>query len=315
MKRYLGSMMALLLFADLAAAKLCGDDVDGQDVPCACGDVVVSDLVLGDDPVATTVCEGDGLRVRAAGDAGVSIDLAGKTLRGKGAGHGILVVHGGSAARISGGPQRAAIEGFDHGVVAAGGDLGLLEDIDIRGVVHDGVRVRGDGLVRRCSVTRAGRDGFALSGRNFRATGNRSRNNGRHGFMLMGHGGRLAGNEASNCGGAGFLVTGGGHTIEDCVAEYCGKNGLELVTGAATIRACVATGNGASGIEGHGSGWRLGGNTATGNGEHGIKARGPGMIDEGGNSGAENGAAARSEVVQCRIGEATCSAPAASGAP
>ena len=42
-----------------AHAKLCGDNVGGHDVPCACGDVVVSDLTLTDDPVARTVCPHD----------------------------------------------------------------------------------------------------------------------------------------------------------------------------------------------------------------------------------------------------------------
>jgi len=42
---------ALFTFLSLALpltvnAKLCGDDVGGQDVPCACGDVVVSDLAM-----------------------------------------------------------------------------------------------------------------------------------------------------------------------------------------------------------------------------------------------------------------------------
>lgn len=311
MRRLAFAMLVLLLGAEMAVGKLCGDDVDGRDVPCACGDVVVSDLVLDDDPVAVTVCDGDGLLVRATSTDRVSIDLAGKTLRGRGEGHGILVVHGGGGAHVTGGPQRAVIEGFDHGVVAAGGELGLLENVDIRNVVHDGVRLRGDGTVRQCTVTRAGRDGFSFSGRFYRATGNRSRENGRHGFMLMGHGGTLTDNEAQRCGGAGFLVTGAGHSIETCVAEACAKNGLELVTSGAVIRACVATGNGASGIEGHGSGWRLADNAATGNHEHGIKARGPDMIDDGGNSGSDNGAKAPDRFEQCRVGDAPCASASA----
>ena len=43
--------VGVLLVAPKVGAKLCGDNVDGRDVPCACGDTVVSDLVLNDDPV------------------------------------------------------------------------------------------------------------------------------------------------------------------------------------------------------------------------------------------------------------------------
>lgn len=314
MKR-ITAILLVLLVADLAGAKLCGDDVGGQDVPCACGDIVVSNLLLDDDPVAGATCEGHGLLVRITGDTEVTIDLGGKTLRGTGGGHGIMVVHGGiGGTRITSNPRRASIQGFEHGVSAAGGDVSLLENVDVRGAAFDGIRLRGPGHIRNCTVSRAGRDGFSLSGRDVRATSNQSRNNGRHGFMVMGQGGSFSSNQASNCGSAGFLVTGSGHSVEECVAEYCGRNGLELVTTAATIRSCIARDNGASGIEGHGAGWRLTGNTATRNGEHGIKARGPGMVDEGGNSGADNGSAAGSEVEQCRIGDVPCTAAVVSDA-
>ena len=57
--------VAVLLVAPQAGAKLCGDNVGGRDVPCACGDTVVSDVTLGDDPVVDAVCPADGLIVRA----------------------------------------------------------------------------------------------------------------------------------------------------------------------------------------------------------------------------------------------------------
>ena len=42
---------SLLVGAGQVGAKNCGDDVAGQDVPCACGDTVVSDVALNGDPV------------------------------------------------------------------------------------------------------------------------------------------------------------------------------------------------------------------------------------------------------------------------
>ena len=56
------ALVAVLGMASAAAGKLCGDDVDGADVPCACGDVVVSSTVLDDDPVVSGApCAHDGL--------------------------------------------------------------------------------------------------------------------------------------------------------------------------------------------------------------------------------------------------------------
>src|SRR6185295_18777988 len=90
------TVLAVLFVTSLAHAKLCGDDVQGQDVPCACGDTVVSSVVLTDDPVTSSVCAADGLIVRAGSAAQITVDLNGKTLRGSGQGAGLWVIYGGS---------------------------------------------------------------------------------------------------------------------------------------------------------------------------------------------------------------------------
>src|SRR5262249_30165081 len=78
----------------VAQAKLCGDNVGGLDIPCSCGDTLVSNVVLGNDPIVTETCTADGLIVKATDAShGVTIDLAGKTLRGNGHGTGIWVVY------------------------------------------------------------------------------------------------------------------------------------------------------------------------------------------------------------------------------
>lgn len=311
--------MRLLLFLSLFAcavvgrpgmAALCGDDVDGVDVPCACGDIVVSDVVLGDgDPVTQELCRGDGLILRAASLNVISIDLAGNRLRGDGAGHGIVVIYGGDrGARIVSSQGRATISGFDSGVVASGDDLQLLERVDIRGVVRDGVRVRGPGVqVRDVTVIDAGRDGFAFSGRGFRSNGNHSLASKRHGFLIMGHDGVLDGsNRATANGGAGFMITGGSHWLSGCTASSNGKNGIEIVASGLLIEDCVSESNAGSGIGGHGGRWHLAGNVADGNGGHGILARGPGMTDAGGNRGRGNGYLITRGAVQCSIGGTAC---------
>ncbi len=71
-------VLGLFLLPASATAKLCGNHVGGRRVPCACGDIVASDLVLTDDPVGNSVCPGDGLIVRAIGAThGVTVDLRG----------------------------------------------------------------------------------------------------------------------------------------------------------------------------------------------------------------------------------------------
>src|SRR5260221_9488664 len=100
------------LWAAPLAAKLCGDDVDGHDVPCACGDVVVSSVALASDPILGGRCPHDGLIVRAPDAARtVVIDLQGHTLRGSGTGVGIRLVAGGQggARGISSGGAAPAV--------------------------------------------------------------------------------------------------------------------------------------------------------------------------------------------------------------
>ena len=127
-----------------AAAKLCGDSVNGADVPCECGDTVASDLVLGDDPVTSHVCEKDGLVVRRPDpDVGVTIDLNGKTLRGDGRGTGLWIVNGGGrGARVISSGSPATIDGFGDGIVGRGPSTVVsIERVIVRSSHRDGVKV------------------------------------------------------------------------------------------------------------------------------------------------------------------------------
>lgn len=304
------------LLATPAAAKLCGDDLDGVDVPCACGDVVASDLLLGDDPVAQgQPCAQDGLVVRAP-DArrGLIIDLRGATLRGSGRGAGIRVVAGGrGGARVISSGGNALVSGFGDGVVARGADsLALIEDIVVSGSRRDGLRVTADDFeINRVEVHGAKRDGFGLGGRGFRIAETRAADSGRYGYFVMGQGGEIgrvgAGNTAERSGDAGFNIMGGGHVIAECTAAFGGKAGVHLQVLDLDLRGCRATDNGGDGIEGVGNHWRIGGNQALRNLGDGIAVRGVDLLDEGGNSGIDNGAAASTrEPVQCAISGAPC---------
>src|ERR1041384_6030684 len=116
--------VAVAVGATRVDAKLCGDDVGGQDVACACGDVIVSDVVLdASDPVTQERCAADGLVVRSPqASHGLTVDLRGQSLRGSGHGAGILLLDGGpgGASVVSTGGTTATIEGFQDGVLAHG---------------------------------------------------------------------------------------------------------------------------------------------------------------------------------------------------
>ncbi len=313
-------LLGVLLLAGVApaGAALCGDDVGGVDVPCACGDVVVSSTVLAaDDPVTRTPCSHDGLLVRAAeGVGGLRLDLAGHTLRGNGAGVGLRVLSGGpGGTRIVSSGGEAILDGFDDGIVARGPDtLALLQDVTVRNSRRDGLRLTGrEFVVRRVTATHSGRDGFALAGRGFEVNATHASDNGRYGYFVMGDSGLIgsdgSGNVAERSGRAGFNLMGAGHTLADCVARAGMRDGVVLHAERLEVRGCVAAGNGADGIVGIGSRLRLAGNVAEDNGGSGLAVRGAALTDAGGNRGRGNGTGPGGErrpAVQCEIAGTPC---------
>jgi hypothetical protein len=298
------------------AAKRCGDDVDGVDVPCACGDVVVASTVLRDDPVTATVCPHDGLLIRAEDErVSLVLDLAGHTLRGRRAGAGLRVLSGGhgGALIVSSGGDPAAVADFDDGVVGRGGDaIALLQDLAVRNSRRDGVRITGRNFaVRRVSVAGAERDGFALGGSGFEISDTRAEDCERFGYFVMGDsaiiGGEGNGNVADRSGTAGFSLMGAGHTLAECRARGGRKDGVVLQAARLDVRGCEARDNAGDGISGTGSGLHLAGNVALDNGGDGVLVRGPRLVDGGGNRGAGNRGDGRERAaVQCAIGGAPC---------
>lgn len=328
--RRLGALWVLALAMACTAwssplhALLCGDNVDGRDVPCNCGDIVVSNLALGDDPVATATCPSDGLLIDArSSDKGLLIDLRGLTLRGSGRGVGVWVLDGGpGGAHVTSSGGKATVQGFQDGVIGRGsGAILLLENLRVDRVERDGVRLQGDGYtIRSLEVVGAGRDGFALSGRRYAIENTRASGSKRFGYMGMGVDGRFgapnAGNEAIDSGKAGFNVMGNGHRFSACVARANGTDGFRLMGNRLELASCVAEANQDDGISGTGIEWWLAANSGLENGNNGIAVRGMGMNDGGGNRGEGNrGEGRQSGPVQCEIGGNPCRADAPSGSP
>jgi len=307
-------LLSLALLAAPAPAKLCGDNVGGVDVPCACSDTVVSDLVLTDDPVVNTVCPHDGLIVRVnQAPHGVTIDLQGKTLRGAQRGTGVWIIDGGpGGARLisSGGP--ATIEGFRDGIAGRGPDsVQLIEGINAVRNARDGVRIDARNYtVRNITALTSGRDGFALGGAGFHATDTRAYSSKRFGFFVTGLGGALgasgAPDIADGSGDIGFNVTGMGHSLVDCTAMRGGKAGFRLNGMHFTITHNTANLNGGDGFNGMGGDWYLTGNRAINNGDDGLKVQGGLIVDGGGNRGSGNLGFHWRTATQCAINDVPC---------
>jgi hypothetical protein len=299
-----------------AHAKRCGDDVDGQDVPCECGDIVASSVTLGDDPVTSTTCPSDGLIVRAMeATSSLTIDLDGHTLRGEGLGAGIWALNGGpGGARIVSTGGTATIDGFRDGVLGHGpASIALIDGVVVRSNRRDGVRlfdVMG-AEVRNTEALGSGRDGFGIMGKANRLVNTRAIGSHRHGYFVMGANATLgvpgAGSVADDSGHMGFMLMGMGHRVVECVATDSGGAGVKGSGMGYMVMDCLAQGNGGNGVQGAGMNWRVAGNQALDNGNNGIVVNGSDMLDEGGNVGTGNqGLGQSSPVVQCEIGRSPC---------
>lgn len=322
-RTWLLGVLAGLLVPVVAHAKLCGANVAGQHVACACGDVVVSDLTLTNDPVTTSVCHGNALMVRAVNaPQGVTIDLNGKTLHGDGHGIGLWLINGGpGGAHVISSGARARIDGFMDGIVAHGNNtVASVQDVVVTNSKRDGVRLDADGFTISNSATQnAGRDGFSLDGKAFQISATQAMNSKRFGYFIKGMNGTIgtagAGNTAEGSGQAGFNLTGMGHHLVACAAMQGGTDGVRLSGMHFTITGCVADGNGGNGITGTGMDWHLTGNRAMHNAKNGLDVHGAQMSDGGGNQGIGNAGHDQARpATQCAIANATCTTQPAPGA-
>jgi len=166
------AMLTIAMLPNMAPAAACGDDIDGKRVPCACGDEVVSSVVLREsDPVVQGACPGDGLLLVLPSESdGVTVNLGGLRLSGTGNGVGIRVVRGGNlGSSIVGGSDgaRAEITGFRTGISAHGSAvLREVRGLDVRNNRSDGLRMRTSGVRIEDVVSDSnGRDGIAVTGR------------------------------------------------------------------------------------------------------------------------------------------------------
>jgi hypothetical protein len=299
----LGAVLAwtLLVGAGQVGAKNCGDDVAGQDIPCACGDTVVSNLALDGDPILDAPCPADGLLVRVNDTrSGVTIDLRGATIRGQGRGMGIWVLNGGKggASIVSTGAV-GTVEGFNDGIFAKGPDsVTLVDNVTAARSGRDGIRVVADGYeIKNAGARDSGRDGITAMGNDFKVSGTRTENSGRAGYWIMGMQATIGTPEASvvsvGSGYHGFVLMGWGINVTNCESSGAREDGVHLSGMHIEVHDCTLIENGGDGIgTGGGGAWSLSGNKALNNDGNGILVGGPydpvkGAYnsDAGGNSG------------------------------
>lgn len=213
------SITPLVLCAGVAAAANCGDDVNGQRVPCACGDTVVSDTrLVRTDPVVTQRCPEDGLTIRAAGQVeSLTLDLAGLPVTGSGAGVGIRVINGGSLGAILIGGKDGAlgqVAGFRVGVSARGSaGLRAAENLIVLGNEADGLRISGRGAALNGVVADDnGRSGVRAHGRDHSLEGVTAKGNQRYDLRVSGDG-HFVGTDANTLNRGASRVTGSGNVI------------------------------------------------------------------------------------------------------
>lgn len=241
--------LAMLHPTGAHAAARCGDDVDGRRVPCACGDIVVSDTVLRPgDPILARPCPVDGLLVAAAPLAEtLTLDLGGNVLRGSGTGMGIRVDSGGAdGAAIVGGPAgtRATITGFATGIVAGRASvLRRIERVTVSSSRRDGITLRTNGaLLVDVEVSDNARDGVRQTGRGGRMVGIVANRNGDTGVRVLG-GGTLVSGRCEDNRQHGLFGDGPAFEIRDLVARGNGGRGVLLQGVRSRVHGLVSEGN------------------------------------------------------------------------
>src|SRR5207249_4423190 len=275
--------LSYLVLARVAAA---GSRPCGDDVPCDCGDVLVSGRTLGDgDPITQHGCDGDGLVVRLRpGAASTVLDLGDHILVGNHRGVGIRVVGGDGTVTVKG---PGAVRAFRTGVDAPTGALAGAADVIAADNDADGFNVAGTGFtITSCEATHNGRDGFALRGLRYRVEGNRATENGRYGFSLAGRDAALGdalGNEATGNHRDGLVVRGRDHDVAHPVATANGAGCIRARLAGGRVRGAVAIGNRGAGVRATAHDVMVSGSEAHDNGRGGIDVRGSRVRDGGGN--------------------------------
>jgi hypothetical protein len=286
----------------LAATLIVAPAGTAADGGISCGTTVTVDTILAENLVR---CPGDGLVV--AGD-GVTLDLAGHTVGGLGAGSGITV----TGANVT--VRNGVVMHFQQGVnVARSGNQATLTQLALK-QNGTGLEVGPDltgptqGTVSDSELTANDLDGVFLNGTFWTIQGTTIARNGRdgiHGYLDAVRQ-TVVGNRINENAGNGISFTSqdDGLRIADNVASKNGGDGIHVDTSTAQITGNTTRANQGTGIWVHedaglifGPSYLIAGNTSTANLGYGIRACifvdplhtcEAGMVDGGGNVARSN---------------------------
>ncbi|MBI4488601.1 MAG: right-handed parallel beta-helix repeat-containing protein [Deltaproteobacteria bacterium] len=342
MKRTLNIIMGVAIFLSLAGAAWAANC--GGGVPCSCGNTVNANTVLDDgfDSVVSTgpaeFCPGSGLTV----NAGVTLNLGGKTIRGNRIGNGVTI-NGDNAVVTNG-----TIRGFNVGLSTAK-DGGTISKIKALRNKTDGIQVLSVGqnnLLLSNQATENGvggtGDGISIAGDDntlksnkansnagiginllFSATGNlldknTAEENSEDGIKVaggvVGDGNTLTSNKASSNRGNGINVSSDGNTLTKNTANENFASGIFVDTTADsnTLEGNKADKNSGTGVSVNGKLNSLTKNSAKQNDGDGVFAKKQTTdknIDLGGNKGTDNGGVGNDGLdgeKNCEIDEELC---------
>jgi parallel beta-helix repeat protein len=334
------SIIAAVASVDVAWAGNCGDTAGagGTNVPCSCGDTVVTDTTLispsadpvNGDPVVSTadadVCAGDGLLMAPPTLVRMTLNLGGNVIRGSGIGAGLRIV--GAGVRVS--IRNGTLRNFDTGLTNAGsvtGDARIREITATRNIdgislesnsneldsnqaldnSDTGIRVAGNSnLLLFNQVSRSGNNGIEVVGDQNRLDTNRLNRNTGSGIVVDGNNNTLDHNTAENNGVDGIQLVGNGDGNPATLEVWKNKvvknlrNGVTIDGDDLDIVANQGNTNGEDGISVVGTGNHIKTNIARENKGDGLIATGGGNLDDGGNLGKKNGG------VQCVVDGLAC---------
>jgi hypothetical protein len=168
----------------------------GGTVKCRCGDTLIADRTLANDPIVQSACPDDGLII---GASGVTLDLRTKAIKGSGNGVGVFVPAGVHDVTITGRPP-GRVQFFGTGIhIAPGASQVTVSGVQAYYHTGDGILIEGDhNTIINSPGRHDGNNGLTvLDGNNNVITGLNNEYNGDNGFFVRGHFNELIANKAS----------------------------------------------------------------------------------------------------------------------
>jgi hypothetical protein len=248
---FLGCAISLAVVG-AAWGKNCGDTAGpgGTNVPCDCGDTVITDTTLispaadpvNGDPVVSTVdadfCPAgvDGLILQPLGTARVTLRLGSNIIRGSGTGTGVGIRIVGVAANANVPKvtlKNGGIKGFQTGLATDPGTTiknSTIIDIASTNNSGEGINVAGDNNeLNTIQALDNGATGIRVAGNTNALLVNTASRNGGDGIDVSGSGNALRSSRLNRNIGNGIKVEGNNNTMDHATSENNSLDGIVMI--------------------------------------------------------------------------------------